>query len=151
MKKVPFLALALFCLIVAGGPALRTKLKDALFPATTGNASPAGGKGILEDAFRQGRSGFMAELEAPVIKILPDDNEGSRHQRFLVKLASGQTVLIVHNIDLAPRVTGLEVDKRISAYGEYIWNEKGGLLHKTHINRGNAPDGWIRHEGRLYQ
>lgn len=93
----------------------------------------------------------MAELEAPVIRILPDDNEGSRHQRFLVKLASGQTILIVHNIDLAPRVAGLEVGERISAHGEYIWNEKGGLLHKTHINRGNAPDGWIRHEGRLYQ
>lgn len=94
----------------------------------------------------------MVEVDAPVISILRDDNEGSRHQRFIVKLESGQTLLIVHNIDLAPRVAGLQVGSRISAYGEYIWNEKGGLLHKTHINRGrNDPDGWIRHQGTLYQ
>ncbi|QOY51204.1 DUF3465 domain-containing protein [Candidatus Sulfurimonas baltica] len=38
-----------------------------------------------------------------VIRVLSDDNTGSRHQRFIIRLSSGQTLLIAHNIDLAPK------------------------------------------------
>jgi hypothetical protein len=152
MKKIASFVLVLLCLVLFGGSDFRAKLYEAFFPKVKVPVSTTAGDGVLEDAFRQGRSGFMVEVDAPVISILRDDNEGSRHQRFIVKLASGQTLLIVHNIDLAPRVAGLQVGSHVSAYGEYIWNEKGGLLHKTHINRGrNDPDGWIRHQGTLYQ
>ena len=39
-----------------------------------------------------------------VINILSDDNEGDRHQRFILRLPSGNTILIAHNIDRAPRI-----------------------------------------------
>ena len=54
--------------------------------------------------FRAERSGFMVETPAVVYRKLPDDNEGSRHQKFLIRLENGHSVLVAHNIDLAPRV-----------------------------------------------
>ena len=85
-------------------------------------------------------------------RILPDDNVGSSHQKFIVQLVSGQTVLIEHNIDLAPRVDELNVGDVISFSGEYVWNEKGGLIHWTHHDPvGRHQAGWIKYNGRVYQ
>lgn len=113
---------------------------------------PASGDKILAKAFKSGRSEFMVRFTAAVITILSDDLDGSRHQRFIVKLKSGQTLLVVHNIDLAPRISKLKVGHKITAHGEYIWNNKGGLIHKTHLDPGNDdPHGWIIHKGKRYQ
>ena len=62
---------------------------------------------VLSNAFNERISGVQAEGEGTVIKVLSDDNEGSRHQRFILKLHSGQTLLVAHNIDLAPRLSSL--------------------------------------------
>ena len=86
-----------------------------------------------------------------VVKILPDDNHGSRHQRFLVRLPSGSVVLIAHNIDLAPRVPELARGDPIAFYGEFEWNDKGGVVHWTHKDPANRhPHGWLQHEGRKF-
>ncbi|HKO41978.1 MAG TPA: DUF3465 domain-containing protein [Pyrinomonadaceae bacterium] len=69
-----------------------------------------------------------------------------------MELASGQTLLISHNIDLAPRVVGLLTGDAVSFYGEYDWNEKGGVIHWTHHDpRKRHPAGWIKHNDRVYQ
>jgi hypothetical protein len=87
-----------------------------------------------------------------VIRILPDDNKGSRHQKFILKLDSGQTVLIAHNIDLAPRIISLSTGDSIEFYGEYEWNSKGGVIHWTHHDpSGNHVGGWLRYNGALYE
>jgi hypothetical protein len=84
--------------------------------------------------------------------VLSDDNDGSRHQRFVVALASGQTLLISHNIDLAPRVVGLRKGDVVSFSGEYEWNAEGGVIHWTHHDpRKRHPAGWIKHDGKVYQ
>ena len=84
--------------------------------------------------------------------ILPDDNEGSRHQRFIIRLASGNTVLVVHNIDLAPRIDSLREGDRVLVKGEYEWNDRGGLIHWTHHDPRNRHEGsWIDHSGFRYQ
>jgi hypothetical protein len=66
-----------------------------------------------------------------VERTLSDDNDGSRHQRFILRLASGQTLLVAHNIDLAPRVANLRTGDTVEFSGEYEWNEKGGVVHWT--------------------
>ena len=87
-----------------------------------------------------------------VVKTLPDDNDGSRHQRFIVRLGSGQTLLVSHNIDLAPRIDALRVGDTVAFYGEFEWNPKGGVMHWTHHDpQGQHPGGWILHNGRTYQ
>jgi hypothetical protein len=86
------------------------------------------------------------------VKILKDDLEGSRHQRFLLELGSGQTLLISHNIDLAPRIEGLARGDSVQFFGEYEWNSKGGVIHWTHHDPGGRHvAGWIKHRGRVYQ
>ena len=103
-------------------------------------------------AFRNGTSNVQVEGAGVVTRILADDLAGSRHQRFVVRLASGQTVLITHNIDIATRVTGLQKGDRIRFYGEYVWNEKGGMVHWTHHDPdGRHRAGWLKHNGRIYQ
>jgi hypothetical protein len=98
------------------------------------------------------RAGAQLETEGTVVRVLPDDTEGSRHQRFIVRLASGRTVLIAHNIDLAPRVDGLEAGDTVEFSGQFEDNDKGGVVHWTHHDpSGRHVAGWIRYRGRLYQ
>jgi hypothetical protein len=83
---------------------------------------------------------------------LSDDLDGSRHQRFILKLASGQTVLISHNMDLAPRIDSLRKGDMVEFYGEYEWNPKGGVVHWTHHDpNGRHVAGWLKHRGKTYQ
>lgn len=106
----------------------------------------------IANAFASRTSNIQVQGEGTVIRLLPDDMNGSRHQRFIVELASGQTLLLTHNIDLAPRISALEIGDSVRFSGEYIWNSKGGLLHWTHHDpRGRHTAGWIVHGGRTYQ
>ena len=90
--------------------------------------------------------------QGEVVKILPDDDKGVRHQRFLLRVAPGLTVLVAHNSDLAPRIDGLAAGDRLSFCGEYIWNDKGGVLHWTHHDpAARRPGGWLRFNGKLYR
>lgn len=98
------------------------------------------------------RAGAQFEGEGTVVRVLSDDNRGSRHQRFIVRLASGRTLLIAHNIDLAPRVEGLEAGETVAFSGEFEDNDKGGVVHWTHQDpAGRHVAGWIRYRGRVYQ
>jgi Protein of unknown function (DUF3465) len=103
-------------------------------------------------AFANRVSNIQVEGEGTVIRLLADDSDGARHQRFIVELASGQTLLISHNIDIAPRVAPLEVGDSARFNGEYVWNAKGGLIHWTHHDpRGRHVAGWIIHNGKTYK
>lgn len=86
-----------------------------------------------------------------VRKLLPDDTKGSRHQRFLVKREGLPTLLVAHNIDLAPRVP-LRTGDTLHISGRYEWNAKGGVIHWTHHDpRGRKPGGWIELNGERYK
>lgn len=105
----------------------------------------------LDEAFKNSLSDIQVGGSGKVINILPDDTQGSQHQKFIIKLISGQTLLIAHNIDLAPRVNSLRVGDNINFYGEYEWNSKGGVVHWTHRDpNGRHEDGWLNHGGQLY-
>ena len=103
-------------------------------------------------AYQNHQSGTQMTVSGRVIKILSDDNSGSRHQRFIIELGSGQTLLIAHNIDLAGYVDGLSEGSQVSVSGEYEWNEKGGVVHWTHHDpQGSHPGGWIQFNGKRYE
>src|SRR6185503_6854470 len=102
-------------------------------------------------AFASRTSDIQVEGEGTVSRLLPDDLNGPRHQRFIVQLASGQTLLITHNIDIAPRIDGLEVGDSVRFNGEYVWNAKGGVVHWTHHDpQGRHVAGWVVHNGKTY-
>lgn len=106
----------------------------------------------IEQAYRAHNSDLQIEGEGTVIKLLADDNRGSRHQRFIIRLPSGQTLLVAHNIDLAPKLEGLKVGDNVAFAGEYEWSNKGGTLHWTHHDpQRRHVDGWLRYAGRTYQ
>lgn len=107
---------------------------------------------LLAEAYKTQRSDFQVQGTASVVKLLPDDNNGSRHQRFLVRLNSGQTLLIAHNTSLAARIDDLKEGDSVEFYGEYEWNNKGGVIHWTHHDpKGRHVSGWIKHDNRTYQ
>jgi hypothetical protein len=119
-------------------------------------AAPAGDAGdtratAIAEAFRERRSGVMVEASGKVERLLTDDREGSRHQRMIVRLAGSHTVLVSHNIDLAPRVPAAPGD-RLDFRGQYEWNDRGGVVHWTHADpQGRRPGGWLRHGERTYR
>ena len=134
MKRIHIAAVVVCVLILAG----------------CGGAAPDDSQ--IERAFKDGTSNVQVEGEGVVTRILADDLDGSRHQRFIVSLASGQTILIVHNIDLATRIAGLQTGDNVSFYGEYVWNDEGGKIHWTHHDpQGRHVAGWLKHNGRTYQ
>ena len=104
----------------------------------------------LKQAFENHQSDLQIKGQGKVVHILPDDNKGSRHQRFLLKLNNQQTLLVAHNIDLAPRIPSLRVGDTVQFYGEYEWNKKGGVIHWTHKDpRNRHAHGWLKHNGRM--
>jgi hypothetical protein len=103
-------------------------------------------------AFENRQSGIQVAGAGIVVRILADDNDGGRHQRFLLELDSGQTLLIAHNIDLAPRIGALREGDSVSFNGVYEWNDRGGVIHWTHHDpQGQHAPGWLRHNGRTYE
>jgi hypothetical protein len=100
----------------------------------------------------QSRAGHTwVETGGSVIRLLPDDREGTAHQRFILRLASGRTVLVAHNIDLARRVP-VQVGDAVRLRGRYEWNDKGGVVHWTHRDPGNSKvGGWIEFNTARYQ
>jgi len=106
----------------------------------------------LHEAYKNQKSDVQVKGTGTVIRLLKDDNQGSRHQKFILKLPSGQTILIAHNIDLAPRINTISTGDSVQFYGEYEWNKKGGVVHWTHRDpRGHHIGGWLKHKGITYQ
>ena len=98
------------------------------------------------------RSGRQVSGTGTVDRVLSDDNDGSRHQRFILRLSSGRSVLVAHNIDLAPRIRSIAQGDSVSFYGQFETNDRGGVIHWTHRDpQGRHVDGWLEHNGRRYQ
>ena len=103
----------------------------------------ASGDSVLAEAFEKHQSDLQVQGSGEIVNVLADDNDGSRHQRFVLRLNSGQTLLIAHNIDLAPRISYLSRRDSVEFYGEYEWNPKGGVIHWTHLDpQGRHVAGW---------
>ena len=119
-------------------------------PSLTSSSSAA--EQTISNAYEAQLSGIQVGGEGVVDRVLSDDNDGSRHQRFILRLASGQTLLIAHNIDIAPRIEALKRGDRVAFHGQYEWNDEGGVIHWTHHDPdGQHVPGWLKYNGTVYQ
>jgi hypothetical protein len=106
----------------------------------------------IKSLFDSQTSDVWVSGSGKVTRILKDDNEGDRHQRFILELSTGQTLLFAHNIDIAPRIDDIAVGETISFYGEYIYSDEGGTLHWTHHDPdGSSDGGWLKKGEKIYE
>jgi hypothetical protein len=147
----------------------------AFFVGATGQASPHGSefgrKHLCQSVFldqhelkrvrydqskviraqEQGQSLEFVKIEgAEVVKILPDNPHGRRHQKFLVRLQNDSHVMAIYNLSLGERVPVAEGD-RVNLAGEYIWDNRGGLIHWLHGDpKRIRPNGFVELDGHRY-
>ena len=146
------LAIALTFALVERGPAPpgSPPLDTGRNPAAGASGAISGDQAVLE-AFTHHANRRTVMVRAAVVRLFADDREGARHQRFLIRVGDSVTVLVAHNIDLAPRVPVAPGDT-VVASGEYVWTAKGGTLHWTHHDpeHRHAP-GYIELGGHRYE
>ena len=109
------------------------------------------GSSAIDKAFKEKKSRVWLEGTGEVERLLADDLEGDRHQRFIVRVSPQRTVLVSHNIDLADRIR-LDTGDEVAFRGRYEWNERGGVVHWTHHDPRAGRDnlsrgGWIEANG----
>ena len=150
MRKAVAVAIIALCAYLAID---RVRVSKSV--AQTESASPAQStlaSSSVTLAYERHAQNVTVDGDGVVWRVLPDDNNGERHQRFLVRLPSGISLLIAHNIDIAPRVENLRVGDSVEFEGEYVWNDKGGMVHWTHHDpAGRHRSGFLKHDGRTYR
>ena len=106
----------------------------------------------LRTLFDKEQSNIQVHGKGRVTEILRDDIKGTEHQKFILQLASEQTLLISHNIDIAKGIPHLKLNDSVEFYGEYVWNSKGGLVHWTHHDpKRKHTDGYLKHKDITYE
>ena len=151
MKKILLIAAAAAAFYVGYGKTNGFR-QLTTSPATQTSTEYSSSSNAVQAAFNEQKSGVQVQGEGVVSKLLADDNDGSRHQRFILALSSGQTILIAHNIDLAPRIATLKSGDSVAFNGVYEWNTKGGVVHWTHHDPGGRHQAvWLKHAGQTYQ
>jgi len=136
----------------ADAPPVEDTVLENLPEAGAEADAPTQGSSAAREAFEQQAQGRMLRVSGRVQRLLADDRDGSPHQRFVIATDDRQTLLVAHNLDLAPRLDGLAVGDRVEVFGEYEWNPQGGVMHWTHDDpQGNHPTGYIEWKGRRYQ
>lgn len=139
----------LYYLLVVVVFALLGFYQNASSNNTTTQSSPSTS---IEQAFKAKQSDVQIQGSGTVMKLLKDDLKGHKHQRFILKLTSNHTILIAHNIDLAPKIKTLKKNDTVEFYGEYEYNTKGGVIHWTHHDpKKRHIDGWLKHNNIIYQ
>ncbi len=104
----------------------------------------------MTDRYGKRDTDTWIEASGLVVRLITDDVDDASHQRFVVRLPGGQTVLVAHNLDVSTLVP-LGMGDRVRFRGLYGWNERGGLVHWTHADpMGLEPGGYIEFRTRRY-
>ena len=156
-KKTTFatVVVAIIAAIISQLDSNTLNLNTESTPVQQNNArqiSVQNGAEKIANLYKQRRSDEIVVVSGKVVKLLADDLKGSRHQKFILELSSGHTLLISHNIDLAPRINALREGDTVTVKGEYEYTDKGGVIHWTHHDpNGRHEGGWIEHEQQRYE
>lgn len=150
MKKLFLIYLAI-CLALSF-TACRAPDNAQQLELTPVTASASMDAGAIVEAYSTHRNLPQVQGSGIVVKVLKDDTNGLQHQKFLLKVSDDITILIAHNIDLAPRVADIHESDTVGFKGEYIYTPKGGTVHWTHKDpRGKHAAGWLQHNGKTYE
>jgi len=104
----------------------------------------------LSAAYGKATDGQWIEERGQVRRLLNDAPHDERHQRFVVRIAGGQTLLVAHNLEIAERVP-LGLGDRIRFRGLYAFNHEGGVVHFTHRDpHGQEAGGWVEYRKTRY-
>ena len=106
----------------------------------------------VQRAFERRTDQVQVTLIGTIDRLLSDqDGPSGPHERFIVRLTDvAMTVLIEHNLALAPRVP-VATGEAVVVHGEYIWNAQGGLVHFTHHDPNRSHEGgYILYGGKRY-
>lgn len=105
----------------------------------------------MQRAFGKRDDGTWIDTQGVVVRLLADDRDDSPHQRFVIDTGARQTLLIVHNLELAERLP-LGIGDRVRVRGVYEWSDLGGLVHWTHGDPlGAEIGGYVCFRGREYR
>ncbi len=102
--------------------------------------------------YKQQRGGVMVTSIGRIAKLLEDQQKPYPAQVVLIRLTSGQKLLVKHNIDKSSPLPNLTVGEMLTFSGTYKWNNKGGIVYSTHQQLDNPlRSGWLKYQGVTYQ
>lgn len=105
---------------------------------------------IVRAVVNRRRVDFVEGRGMVVIRTLADDNNGLRHQKWVVQLSNGSSMMAVYNLDMCERVA-LKVGDHVAMGGQFVWTNQGALLHWLHYDpRKTRPDGYVEVNGKVY-
>jgi hypothetical protein len=154
MKKQLLVLLAIFLALnftACRGPN-SAPMQESKAESAQVSTKPSMDAGAITEAFGAQRNLPQVQGSGIITKVLKDDTKGLKHQKFLLKVSDSITILIAHNIDLAPRVADIAEGDVVTFKGEYVYTPKGGTVHWTHKDpRGNHEGGWLMLNGQKYE
>ncbi len=84
------------------------------------NSQNQQGGNSVHRAFAQRLTDVQLQGVGVVKKVLADDLDGSRHQRFILDVGQQLSILVAHNIDLADKIKPLQRGDTVEFYGEPV-------------------------------
>lgn len=112
--------------------------------------NPEPGFKVLADAYLNNESGMVAEVQGRITRLIMDQADGAREQKFVILGVSGQSLLVTHDLSRSERIP-VAVGDTVMVRGEYVWTEPGGMLEWTTRDIGSGDrHGWVEHKGKRY-
>lgn len=103
-------------------------------------------------AYQNHASGLQLSIEGKVTYLFSGADAGAGYQKFTVQLGSGQSVIVIHNIQSGSVIEGLGIGDDVEVFGEYVWAPEGGIIQRTHQDPdGGYQAGWVKYKGRIYR
>ncbi|HIP75819.1 MAG TPA: DUF3465 domain-containing protein [Psychromonas hadalis] len=102
--------------------------------------------------FNNQRGGEMVSSLGRIIKLLEDQTSPYLAQLILIRLNSGQKLIIKHNLKASTKIADLKVGEMIKFKGVYRWNSRGGMVVSTFENKQHPKrSGWVKFADKTYQ